>query len=154
MQTKQINLLLVEDNADEVTLIKEKLLSVEWHLLKHLFGRGVKAIIVAWMCHQGIGFWSTFSHAWFGTIWAIRDSVFGEDLKQLVKESGLFARLVVDGIERVDPLTQRIDRPLEAEPLDGHMVEGGGMLHESTDDVVGDGMHDDFLADHGRGLAA
>jgi len=29
MQTKQINLLLVEDNADEVTLIKEKLLSVK-----------------------------------------------------------------------------------------------------------------------------
>ncbi|MBU0714784.1 MAG: response regulator [Verrucomicrobia bacterium] len=29
MQTKQINLLLVEDNSDEVTLIKEKLLSVK-----------------------------------------------------------------------------------------------------------------------------
>ena len=29
MQVKQINLLLVEDNSDEVTLIKEKLLSVK-----------------------------------------------------------------------------------------------------------------------------
>ena len=30
------------------------------------------------------------------------------------------------------------------------MVKGGGMLHESTDDVVGNGMHDDLLADHVR----
>ena len=28
------------------------------------------------------------------------------------------------------------------------MIEGGGLLHEGADEIVGDGMHDDFLADH------
>jgi hypothetical protein len=65
----------------------------EWHLLKLLLGRGGKAIVEARMGHQREGFWAAFADAGFGAVGAKRDDIFGEDLKEVVEESGLFARL-------------------------------------------------------------
>ncbi len=61
-------------------------------------------IIAAWARHEGVSFWASFADAWFGPIGAVRDDVFGEDLQQLIEESGLFARRVVGGIEGGGPL--------------------------------------------------
>ena len=90
---------------------------------------------------------------WFGSFGAERDDVFGEDLEELIDESGLFAGFICCGIEGVSPLAQGIDGAFEAESFDGDMVEGCGLLHEGANEVVGDGVHDDFLADHVGGLA-
>ena len=70
----------------------------------------------------------------------------------MVEKANLFARLVGGGVDGVGPLTQGIHGAFEAKPFDWHVVKGGGLLHEGADEIVGNGMHDDLLADHGRGL--
>jgi hypothetical protein len=66
----------------------------EWHLLKLLLGHGGKRIVAARMSHQGVGFWAAFFDTGFGAIRAEGDEVVGEDLEDVVEESGLFARPV------------------------------------------------------------
>jgi hypothetical protein len=68
-------------------------LTREWHLLKHMLGRPSEVVFAAGMSHQRVGFWAAFSHAWRDAFRAEGDEVFGEDLKELVEEAGLFARL-------------------------------------------------------------
>jgi len=106
------------------------------------------------MSHQGVGFWAAFSDTRLGAIRAERNGVFSEDLKQLIEQAHLFTRFGVGGIERIGPLAQGVDGALETESFDGQVVESGGLLHEGADEVVGNGMHGDLLADHGGGLAA
>jgi len=111
-------------------------------------------ILPARLSHKWVGFWPSFSDAWLGSFRPERDDVLGEYLEQLIEEAGLFSGAVVSGIEGAGPLPKGIDRALEAEAFDGNMVQGGGLLHEGANEVVGDRVHGDLLADHGRGLAA
>ena len=65
----------------------------------------------------------------------------------------LLTGLTCMDVEGVGPLPERVAGALEADALNGHIVQCGGMLHEAADAVVGDGMHDDFFTDHRRGFA-
>lgn len=71
----------------------------------------------------------------------------------MVEQASLLAGLGVSGVDRVRPLAQGIHGALEADPFERDMIEGGGLLHQAPDEVVGDGVHGDLLADHGGGLA-
>lgn len=127
---------------------------MQWHLLKPLLGCACKAIITAAAGHQGECLWPAFADTGFGAIGSVRKGVLGKDLEQMVEQACLLARLSVGGVDRVRPLAESVKGTLETESFERNVVEGSGLLHEASDEVVGDGVHVDLLADHGGRLAA
>jgi len=57
----------------------------------------------------------------------------------------------VDGIS---PLPQGIDSAFEADALERGLIGSGCALHDSTDAVVGNGVHHDLFANHRGGFAS
>ena len=110
-------------------------------------------ISAAWLSHERVVLGASFSDARFGSIGAGRQDVFGEDLQNVLEEAGLYPWPIIGCIEGVGPLAQRVDGAFETEAMERDMIEGGGSLHEGADQVVGDGMHGDFLSYH-RGRKA
>ena len=66
----------------------------------------------------------------------------------------MFAGSLAGGVEKRGPVAEGVERAFEAEALEGFVVADGGRLHEVADDVVGDGVHEEFAGDHVGGEAA
>jgi len=109
---------------------------------------------VSWPSHEAVVFGTSFSDARLGPLWSVRDRIFGDDLEQLIEEATLFSWLGMRGIECVSPLAEGIDGSLEAKTGDVDIIECGRLLHESADQVIGDDMQCDFLANHLGSAAA
>jgi hypothetical protein len=59
-----------------------------------------------------------------------------------------------DGEEQRSPVSQGIDRALEAEPIQREPPAEGGVKHDGADQIVGNRLHPDFPLDQFRRLAA
>ncbi len=60
--------------------------------------------------------------------------------KHLRDELILFARGPAGRGDHGRPMAQRIQRALEADARQGHLMEVGAALHEAADQVIGDAM--------------
>ncbi len=103
--------------------------------------------------HELIGFWAPFFDPWFRTIWSVGKIVFSNDFEQCFEHPRMHARLSCMDVESVGPLPECVAGALEAYALDRDVVQCCGMLHETADTVVGNGMHDYLFADHRRRFA-
>ena len=99
-------------------------------------------------------FWASFPGAGFEASWAVGDGVPGDLGQQLVDKLGLFAGLLRAGVDGLGGVAQGVERALEAQPVQGHVVEVSGFLHQRPDKVVADEVDFEFLLDHHRCLAA
>lgn len=104
--------------------------------------------------HQWVRFRSSFSDSWLGSMGTEWEQIACERFEEfddpLLVHLGPFVGIG----EEVLPLPEGIDGALEADPFYGSVEADCGMLHETSDEVVSDGMHSDFLADHFRALAS
>ena len=77
----------------------------------------------------------------------------GDDGKELGIEASTATWMGAIDQARVGPLAKGVCRALETETGEVEVVGIGGVLHDRTDKIVGDGKHDDLATDHGRRLA-
>ena len=66
----------------------------------------------------------------------------------------LLSRLLAGGVQSGAVLPNGVDRALEAEPMQVTLIEGGGVLHEGADEIIGDKEQLDFLTHHFGSKAA
>ena len=58
------------------------------------------------------------------------------------------------GGQHTTPCAEGVGRTFEADAIQALIKGDGAFLHETTDDVVGDGVHDQLPPHHGGALAA
>ena len=94
---------------------------------------------------------TAFSRARFNPVWAIWILVCGNDAEQFLSRSFEDEHR---GGEQRRPLSECVDRSLEAESWKIDTVGPRGFEHERTHKVVGDHLHPDLFLDQLRSLTA
>ena len=101
-----------------------------------------------------IVFRSSFFSAGLCPAWTQGERIGGDGFQHASDKFSLFARGGTGGMDGGGPVAQGIEGTLEADALQGNVVEMSGLLHEGAHEVVGDQMDLEFLVDHARALAA
>lgn len=102
---------------------------------------------VSWLGQQLIVFRSAFSRPRFAARGSFRHRVASDRGEHLVDELILLARRPPGGSDHRCPMTQRIERSFEADPLQRHPMQVGAAQHQAADEVVGDAMEEHFALD-------
>jgi len=78
----------------------------------------------------------------------MRERVRSDDLEHFKKELALFARGFPGGVDQGRPVSKGVKRSFEADACEWFVMADGGRLHEVANDIVGDGVHQEFAGDH------
>ena len=115
---------------------------------------GYLLVFGSWFVQQWVALWSAFSSPRFDAVRSVRDDVLCDVGEQNV---GHVVKFMVGGPgglrEQGRPLAKRVGGFLEADSQRRRVVLGGGLEHECADEVVGDEVHAQFLANHLWGFA-
>ena len=104
------------------------------------------------MGHEGEVFWAAFSHLGFGPVGAPGDEVAGDEFEHLVVE---FCPCPgAGGVDGGGKVSHGVEGAFVADAVEGHVVPVGALLHDAPGEVVGDGVHAEFLLYHRRAFAA
>jgi len=103
---------------------------------------------------QLMRFGASFLGSGFSSPGALRVGHSGNGFQQFIPPLRQFSWLVRVERGARQPLAQHVERALETDPPELTPVCDGAMQNEQPYGVVGTGMHEDFLLDHGGGFAA
>jgi len=97
---------------------------------------------------KAVVFWAAFSDARFATAGTKRVGIAGDGQEHFLNEGGDCSGFVFGPACSVGELAHGIQAAFEGEALEVDVVGEGGLLHDATDEVVGDEMHAQFSFDH------
>jgi len=84
----------------------------------------------------------------------VRNEVIGDEFEHRGKQCLLLAWHASHGFEAGAPMPEGIDSAFETDPGKIDLMPDGSFLHQRANQVVGNGVHHDFLFHHCGGLAA
>jgi len=90
-----------------------------------------------------VWFRSALDGSRFGAVGALRHQIGGEGTEQIVPARGNGS--LVGEAEQTGPLLECVDGAFEGELVDRAVMLPGGVEHDAANQVVGDGLHADFL---------
>jgi hypothetical protein len=93
-------------------------------------------------------FGSAFDSTGFGTVGSEGNQVVGEDAEERVVDATEEFWIYGGGMKRRKPLTDEIERPLEADSRDGNLPGLGRLEDEGSNEIIGHPMHVDFAMNH------
>ncbi len=86
---------------------------------------------------------------WDGAVWQ-----FIQGTDDVHVDEGIHGLDLSRGDQHTTPCAEGVGRAFEADAIQTGIKDDRAFLHETTDDVVGDGVHDQFPPHHGGALAA
>ncbi len=110
--------------------------------------------LVAWFCQEMIVIGSAFPRAGFLSSGAMGNEVVGDEFEHRTEQGLSFAWHASQSFEARAPVAKGIGCAFETDPGQIDMMPDGGFQHQRADQVLGDGVHHDFLFHHRGSLAA
>jgi hypothetical protein len=99
----------------------------------------------AGLSQQRVLLGTALARSGFEAVRPARKPVIGEQIEEGGPMGFMFAG--ADGEEQGSPVSQGIDRALEAEPIQGEPLAEGGVKHDGADQIVVNRLHPDFRLD-------